>query len=253
VSVKKQLYTMQQKEKAPSVTGYALSRAWFDFAFENGSIVRPVHGVIYFWTIELANRMGWPKEFANPTSQAMAACGIQSYNTYKAAFTDLVKWGFISLLKASTNQHQSCIIALSKFNKPTNRSLDKSLTEHLTNQVHITDSIIKPLTKEPKTLNILFSVFWDAYKWKKGKKSEAERLWDKLKDTERQAIMNGIDVYEKSFEKKKYQPYPTTFLNGRLWENEDYGSPQTTTTTTQNNVQPKTSLTKEEFRALMES
>jgi hypothetical protein len=213
---------MQQKEKATPaiISGYALSRAWFDFAFENGSIVRPVHGVIYFWTIELANRMGWPKEFANPTSQAMAACGIQSYNTYKAAFSDLVNWKFITLIKPSTN---------------------------------ITDSINKPLTKEPKTLNILFSVFWDAYKWKKGKKAEAERLWGNLKDEERQAIMNGVVVYEQSFEKKKYQPYPTTFLNGRLWENEDYGGTQVITTTTQNNVQPKTSLTKEEFRALMES
>lgn len=69
--------------------------------------------------------------------------------------------------------------------------------------------------------NIAFSAFWDAYKKKEGDKPRAERLWLKLSDSEREFIMGMLPGYVASFTQKKYQPYPTSFLNQRRWENED--------------------------------
>lgn len=144
------------------MNGYELTRKWFDFAFENQGLVNPNHTAMYLWFVELNNRMGWVKNFASPASQTMSAIGIKSYNTYKKAYKELIEFGFIIEVKASSNQYQSCIIALSNFDKPLNKSLDKSLTLHLTNQSkstqQIKESIIKqetskPLNKKPKTIN----------------------------------------------------------------------------------------------------
>jgi hypothetical protein len=107
---------------------YIYMRRWFEFAFSNPDKVRPVHVAVYTWHIELNNRMGWVRNFGSPASQTMAACGISSYNTYKTAFNDLIEWGFIEMIKKSENQYQSNIIALSNFDKSSDRSLDNALS-----------------------------------------------------------------------------------------------------------------------------
>jgi DNA-binding transcriptional regulator YhcF (GntR family) len=137
------------------MNSYILSRQWFDFAFENASKVKPIHGSLYFWIIELANRLGWPAEFGNPASQCMAACGIASYNTYKKAFDELTDFGFINVKRKSINQYSSCVIALSIIDKAQYKALDKALaehnTKHLQSTVQSTDSINKPLTLNIET------------------------------------------------------------------------------------------------------
>ena len=47
----------------------------------------------------------------------MSILGIHSYNTYKVALKDLIEFGFITMVKKSTNQYNSNIIALSKFDE----------------------------------------------------------------------------------------------------------------------------------------
>jgi len=63
-------------------TGYALSRAWFDFCFENPEKISPGHTAIYFFAIEHCNRMGWKEKFGFPTQMAMEAIGVKKYETY---------------------------------------------------------------------------------------------------------------------------------------------------------------------------
>lgn len=140
------------------MTGYELTRAWFDFAFENTKRVKPTHAALYFFVIELWNRAGQKEEFGLPAYYAMEATGIGSYNTYKSAFDDLVNFGFIKLIKKSINQHTANIVALSIFDKASNKALDKALTTHTTKQVESTvqstDAIIEPLNQETnKPLN----------------------------------------------------------------------------------------------------
>lgn len=112
------------------LNGYDLSRAWFDFAFENPDIISPNHAALFFFAIENCNRLGWKKQFGLPATMAMEAIGIRSYNTYKKVFDDLVKWGFFTLIQKSKNQYSSNVIALSIFEGATDKALDKALTKH---------------------------------------------------------------------------------------------------------------------------
>ena len=130
------------------MNGYELSRGWFDFAFENPNKITPVHGVLYLFIVEHCNRMGWKKNFGLPTTMAKEAIGVRSYNTYKNALDDLVEWGFVIMVERSKNQFSSNIVALSKFDKASDKALDKALIKHGTKQRQSTDSIDKPLTLE---------------------------------------------------------------------------------------------------------
>jgi hypothetical protein len=70
--------------------------------------------------------------------------------------------------------------------------------------------------------NIAFEDFWNAYSHKVGSKKKAEYYWNALKDKERDYIMNHLSAYVSKFNDKKFQPYPTTFLNQRYFEAEDF-------------------------------
>ncbi|WP_139218403.1 hypothetical protein [Pedobacter antarcticus] len=136
--------------------GYALSRAWFDFAFENQGMVSGNHGCMFLWFLEKNNRMGWAKQFGAPRDETMAAVGITSFNTYRKIFSDLVEWGFINVIKESKNQYTAHIIALSKNDQPLIQALDSALIqaqgkhEYQHSSGTDTDSvaIIKPINKE---------------------------------------------------------------------------------------------------------
>lgn len=130
------------------MTGYEYSRSWFDFAFENPEKVTGNHAAIYLWNVELCNRMGWANKFASPASQAMAAAGIKSYNTYIKIFNELANWGFINVIQASKNQFSANIIALSKFDNTTDKALDKALTKHLTKQSESSYQSISSINKQ---------------------------------------------------------------------------------------------------------
>ena len=124
---------------------YTLYRNFWDFAFANPEKIKPTHVAIFSFAIEHCNRLGWKQKFGLPTSMAMEAIGVGSYNTYTKAFNDLVNFGFITLVEKSRNQYSSNIIALSKFDKATDKALDKALTKHHTKQskstIQSTDSI----------------------------------------------------------------------------------------------------------------
>jgi len=116
------------------MNSYELSRNWFDFCFENPEKIKPNHIAVYFFAIEHCNRLGWKPKFGFPTSMAMEATGIKSYNTFSATLNDIVSWGFIKIIEKSKNQYSSNIIALSNFNKALDKALDKAFIKHNTKQ-----------------------------------------------------------------------------------------------------------------------
>jgi hypothetical protein len=61
---------------------------------------------------------------------AMEAIGIKNYKTYSKAFTDLVEWGFISVIQKSNNQYSANIIALVKNTKASTKALSKASLGH---------------------------------------------------------------------------------------------------------------------------
>lgn len=141
------------KEK---LSGYELSRQWFDFAFNNPESITPSHAAIYFCAVEHQNRLGGKIKFGFPTTMVMEAIGIKSYNTYIKVFNDLVKWGFFELIEKSKNQYSANIIALSKNDKALDKALDKAFIKHASKQSESTiqsiDSIDKQVNNKQLTI-----------------------------------------------------------------------------------------------------
>jgi hypothetical protein len=134
------------------MNSYELSRNWFDWSFENPEKINPNHSALYFFTIEHCNRLGWKEKFGLPTTMAKESIGIRSYNTYIKTLNDLVDFGFIKLIEKSKNQYSSNIIALSNFNKATDKALDKALIKHATKQGESISSIDKQETINKETV-----------------------------------------------------------------------------------------------------
>lgn len=164
------------KQSSVQTTGYELSRNWFNWAFENPEQNTATHTALYMWIIEKWNRLGQKEKFGLPTSEAMEAIGVKSYNTYKKVFNDFVSWQFIILVQESKNQYTANIVALSNFNKAHNKAhnealdkalandecalsnfnkahneaLDKALAKHTPKHLQSNDSINKPQTTNHK-------------------------------------------------------------------------------------------------------
>ena len=113
------------------MNGYALSRNFWDFAFENTGKIKATHVAIYFFAIEHCNRLGWKKNFGLPTSMVLEAITVKSYSVYKKAFDDLVEFGFFEIVQYSKNQYSSNIIALKENCKANCKALDKAFTKHI--------------------------------------------------------------------------------------------------------------------------
>jgi hypothetical protein len=203
------------------MTGYELSRNFFDWCFENPEKISPNHTALYFFICEHSNRMGGKTKFGLPTTMAKDAIGIRSYNTYIKTLNDLVEFGFIELIEKSKNQYSSNIVALSNFNKAHNKALDKALIKHTTKQHQSIDSIDKQLNKEQLTIDIYptFDDFWNLYANKKDKEACVPR-WNKLTQKEKEAIMEYLPAYIQSTPNKEFRKHPKTFLHNKSWNNE---------------------------------
>jgi hypothetical protein len=142
------------------MTGYELSRNWFDWSFENPELVSPSHTAIYFFAIEHCNRLGWKDKFGFPSQLAMDAIGIKKHQTFIKHFTDLIDWGFIKLIQKSKNQYSANVISLISALPKNGKALDKALVTHEAKQSQSNgqsmDSIDKQQTSnlKPQTNNI---------------------------------------------------------------------------------------------------
>lgn len=64
-----------------------------------------------------------------------------------------------------------------------------------------------------------FNEFWDLYDKKVGFK-KAQMAWCKIKESEKQKIMDFIPKYKQSQPDKKFRQNPSTFLNSGTWNDE---------------------------------
>lgn len=69
-------------------------------------------------------------------------------------------------------------------------------------------------------INIVFDVFWNLYNKKVGSKSKCEKKWNKLKDVERQKIVDTLPNFLAGIKDKQFQPFPETYLNQERWNDE---------------------------------
>lgn len=191
------------------MNSYELSRAFFDYCFCNPEKIKPTHIALYFFAIEHCNRLGWKKKFGFPSTMAMEALGIKSYNTYSKTLQDLVEFGFINMVEKSKNQYSANIIALSKFDNAPYKALDKALMKHSTKQSESTiqsiDSIDKQynnITKNKEQIQpTAFSMFNSLKKL--GAEKDLINDWLKVRKTKKatntQVALNGfLSEVEKS-------------------------------------------------------
>lgn len=68
-------------------------------------------------------------------------------------------------------------------------------------------------------INIVFDEFWNLYN-KKIARVKCEKKWEKLKDKEREQIIETLPKFLEGIKDKQYQPHPMTYLNQRRWEDE---------------------------------
>ena len=138
--------------KKIEITGYELSRNWFDWCYENPELITPTHTAMYFFIIEHWNRMGQKDKFGLPSEMTKDALGIKNYKTFAKVFNDLIDWGFIKIIQKSKNQYSSNIIALVKNTKANTKALTKASLKHVPKQVQRIVGIFKPnnlITLEP--------------------------------------------------------------------------------------------------------
>lgn len=186
-------------DETPS--GYELSRAWFNFCFENPHLIKPVHTAIYFCAIEHCNRLAWKRVFGLPTTMTMEAVGIRSYKTYKQALDDIVAWGFFEMHEVSKNQYSSNKIALVNFTEAHTKAYDKAVLKHAPKQVQSTVSInkhINHITEEPTTEDSMYQLIKDAKSYK-----ELIPLWQEYRRSKgRFTNLIEADVIEHSWREK---------------------------------------------------
>ena len=177
------------------VTGYELSRQWFDFCFENPDMISPTHTALYFFAIEHCNRMGWKEKFGLPTQMAMDAIGIRNWRTYSKAFNDIVSWGFFRLVTKSKNQYSATVIAIVKNTKAHTKALSKAMQKHLQKQVSSIAVINKPynhITREPNNIHTWRENFDQYVKeiWSEFEKAKEDKIW--ISNQER--LNPGVDI-----------------------------------------------------------
>lgn len=212
------------------MNSYDLSRKFFDWSFENPDKITPTHVALYFFCIEHCNRLGWKEKFGLPTTMAKEAIGVGSYNTYIKVLKDLIEWGFLKLIKKSTNQYSSNIIALSNFNKATNKALDKALIKHTTKQVtkqgESNSSINKQDNKEQETKNNITEIhekILSQVSWK-----ETVCIQHSISKHKIDKAINDFfnDLILKDDTKRSEFDYRSHFINWIKLNKDKYGTPK---------------------------
>lgn len=206
------------------MTSYELSRNYFDWCFENPEKISPNHTAIYFFAIEHCNRLGWRDKFGFPTQMAMDAIGIKKHQTYTRYLSELVEWGFINMVQKSTNQYSANIISLISAKPKNGKALDKAIVKHRAKQSQTTgrgnSTVDKPITNKPITNNqrqIDFETFWNIYD-KKIDTKKCKAKFESLNSVDVEKILSVVKKYVDSTPEKQYRKHPSTWINGRCWE-----------------------------------
>jgi hypothetical protein len=214
---------------------FKLTRAFWDFAFENPEKIKPNHCALYLFIIEHCNRLGWKKKFGLPTEMSKEAIGIRSYNTYIQTLNELVEFGLIELIEKSKNQYSSNIVAISNFDKALDKALDKASIKHATKQSESTiqsiDSINKQYTynnlhntsieiQNAEIIEFSFDDFWSLYPNKTNKK-KAQEKFSKLTKEQKQKIELHLPYFINNKPFKDYNhPHAITYLNQERYNDE---------------------------------
>lgn len=208
------------------ISGYELSRNWFDWCFENPDIIRPVHTALYFFAIEHCNRLGWKEKFGLPTQMAMDAIGVKNWRTYSSAFEDIVGWGFFKVFERSKNQYSATVVGLVNYTKANTKALSKATQKHIQKQsssIVVIDKQENKETIEQRTVYTpsKFDIFNDWLKTnypnvaKMGKQMTEENLNTLISKYGREAVNDILMQMENK--KDLAKKYTSVYLTAETW------------------------------------
>jgi hypothetical protein len=89
------------------------------------------------------------------------------------------------------------------------------MLEHMENENENRD-ITSIISETKEDVNDDFENFWNTYD-KKKEKEPTKKKWSKLKQKEREHILAILPQFLKENAEWQYRPYPSTFLNKKLW------------------------------------
>ncbi|WP_158975605.1 hypothetical protein [Cellulophaga sp. L1A9] len=116
------------------LNGYNLTRSWFNYKSNNPMQLRSIHAEMFFYIVDLWNRVGQKEIFGLPTDATMEALEINSYKTYKKALDKLIEHEFIIEIQKSKNVYVSRKIALGKITNVNTSAIDKANINAVTNE-----------------------------------------------------------------------------------------------------------------------
>lgn len=219
------------------MSGYELSRQWFDFVFENPEKTSTAQTALYMWLIEANNRKGFSEKFVFNTQDAIDYTGIRNRKTIWIALNELVENGFVTIVNKAKNQQELTVLSIINNKVESNGCLDRalvnrSLSEKRTDDYPcsetattladgLADGLATGHSLKQQTTNNKhsFEQFWDAYDKKKDAK-KCKARWDKIKDSEKEKILAHVPLYVKSTPDVTFRKNPLTYLNGECWNDQ---------------------------------
>ena len=102
--------------------------------------------------------------------------------------------------------------SINRKGKKKKKNISKTYDNHMEN-VNVNENV-------NNNINVSFEKFWNLYNKKVGDKSRCETKWNKLKDKEREKVIETLPAWLKQIKEKQFQPYPETYLNQRRWNDE---------------------------------
>lgn len=180
----------------------------------------------------LANHCNDHTRQCNPSQKLLAEECSMGLSTLKRHINDLEEAGYVETINVFKDNIQRPNQYLLKFPSSQNRATPPSESGYPPSPNRATEpefkTRIEPIVGQG---NLLFDTFWKAYP-KKTNKEFAKRVFAKLKVDQPllDKILHSLSIQVRTIWKDKdvqYIPHPSTWLNGKRWEDEIAPPPMT--------------------------
>lgn len=190
--------------------------------------ISAIHISLYMALFMIWNDCGFETELSINRNDVMKLSKIGSANTYTASLKELHELGYINY-NPSFNPLKGSKVTIITFDKGSDKATNKGSDNGSGKGSDTLSKQLNLLNKENNKTNIAFAVFWDLYEKKKGNRGKCEIKWLKLKDEEREKIIQTLPDFKKSTPDIQFRPFPETYLNGKRWEDELVSAEKKTT------------------------
>jgi hypothetical protein len=177
-----------------------------------------------FVLVMLANHCNDHTRQCNPSQKLLAEECSMGLSTLKRHIASLEEAGYVETVNVFKDNVQKPNQYLLKFDTSPNRATPPSKSGYPPSPDWATEPEVKTRIEPVVQKDPLFVEFWKAYP-RKTNKDFAEKVFAKLKVDEAllTKMITAIYVQNKSVWKDKeqqYIPHPSTWLNGKRWEDE---------------------------------